>query len=116
MYLWKRLSENPIAKFLMHDHKASRCSKELAHFGEAYFVAGKDEYVQYNVLSQHTLDEGIIVFFGISKVRNVLTFTQFLWRAHLLLEVRSYSHSRTSCARVSHQIYYSGGQSGNFGH
>jgi hypothetical protein len=116
MYLWKRFSKDPITKFLVHDHETSRSSKELAHFSESYLVTSENEYVKHNVLGQNTLDIGIVVFFGIGEVRNVLTFTQFLRRAHLLLEVRANGHSRTSCTRVSHQVYNSGRQSGYLSH
>lgn len=94
LYLWKRLSEDPIAKFLMHDHEASRSSKELTHFSEAYLVASENEDVEDNVLGHHALDVGVVIFFSISEVRNVLTLTQFLWRTHLLLEVRPNRYSR----------------------
>ncbi len=100
----------------MHNNESSRSGKKVTHFCESDLVASEDEDIQDDVLSQHTLDEGIVVFLGISKVGNVLSFAQLLWRTHLLFKIGSNSHSWTSRARIANQVYNPSGQGGNFSH
>jgi NAD(P)H-hydrate repair Nnr-like enzyme with NAD(P)H-hydrate epimerase domain len=72
LYLRKRLPEDPIAKFLMHNDEPPRSSKEITHFSESDLVASEDENVQDDVLSQYALDERVVVFLGIGEVGDVL--------------------------------------------
>jgi len=77
----------------VHHHEAARSGKQLAHFSKSDLIAGEDEDIESDVLAENALYEGIVIFFGIGEMGNVLALAQLLGRSHLLLEIWPYGNS-----------------------
>ena len=115
-YFRERLSENSVSKLFVHDNEAARSGEELAHLSKSDLIAGEDEDIESDVFAENALYEGIVVFFGIGEMGNVLALAQLLRRSHLLLEIWPYGHSGASRARISNQIHDSRREDGYLTH
>jgi len=100
----------------VHHHEAARSGKQLAHFSKSDLIAGEDEDIESDVLAENALYEGVVIFFGIGEMGNVLALAQLLGRSHLLLEIWPYGNSGASRARISHQIHDSRREDGYLSH